>query len=219
MNTSTFNRFLAIVAGGLLALFASTVTAQTCKGYVAITFDDGPTTNTATLINLLKSNGLTPVTWFNKGQNVATYPSLITQERSVGVVQNHSYTHPHLTTLSYSQIYSELSKTNVAIQNTGAPKPTVFRPPFGESNTNVQSAASALGLKLVTWNVDSKDWNGASTAAIVNAANQLQNGQLILMHDGYANTNNAIAQIAANLRAKGLCPGKVDPSTGRAVAP
>jgi peptidoglycan/xylan/chitin deacetylase (PgdA/CDA1 family) len=67
--------------------------------------------------------------------------------------------------------------------------------------------------------MDSQDWNGASTSAIVSAANQLQNGQIILMHDGYTTTNNAIAQIAANLKAKGLCPGKIDPSSGRAVAP
>jgi peptidoglycan/xylan/chitin deacetylase (PgdA/CDA1 family) len=205
--------------GCVLMCWTAIASSQTCKGYVAITFDDGPTTNTSTLINLLKSNGLTPVTWFNKGQNVASYPSLVTQERSVGVVQNHSYTHPHLTTLSYSQIYTELNNTNTKIQSTGAPKPTVFRPPYGEYNTNVQNAASALGLKLVTWNVDSQDWNGASTAAIVNAANQLQNGQIILMHDGYVNTNNAIAQIATNLRNKGLCPGKIDPASGRAVAP
>ena len=71
----------------------------------------------------------------------------------------------------------------------------------------------------MTWDVDSGDWNGASTAAIVSANNQLQNGQVILMHDGIANTDNAIAQIAANLRARNLCPGRIDPTTGHAVAP
>lgn len=198
---------------------SSVSSGTSCKGYVGITFDDGPTSNTATLINQLRQSGLTPVTWFNKGQNVAANGSLVTQERSVGVVQNHSYTHPHLPTLTYQQIYDELNRTNQAITATGAPKPSILRPPYGETNTNVQQAAQALGLRVVTWDVDSQDWNGASTAAIVNAANQLQNGQIILMHDGYTTTNNAIAQIAANLRTKGLCPGKIDPSTGRAVAP
>jgi hypothetical protein len=86
-------------------------------------------------------------------------------------------------------------------------------------NSTIRSAAQSLGLFAMTWDVDSGDWNGASTSAIVAANNQLQNGQVILMHDGYANTNNAIAQIAANLRARNLCPGRIDPSTGRAVAP
>ncbi len=198
---------------------SSSAPSGNCNGYVGITFDDGPTSNTATLIAQLKQNGLTPVTWFNKGQNVASNGSMLAQERTVGVVQNHSYTHPHLTTLTYQQIYDELNKTSQAIVATGAPKPTVFRPPYGESNANVQQASTALGMKLVTWDVDSQDWNGASTASIVAANNKLTNGQIILMHDGYTTTNNAIAQIAANLKAKGLCPGKIDPNTGRAVAP
>ena len=193
--------------------------AACSAGYVGITFDDGPTSNTSTLINLLKQNNLTPVTWFNWGQHVTNNPSLLSQERSVGVVQNHSYTHPHMANYSYDQAYNELKKTSQAIQSAGAPNPTLFRPPYGESNTSVQKAAQALGMRVITWNVDSKDWNGASTSAIVSANNQLQNGQVILMHDGYTNTNNAISQIAANLKSKGLCPGKIDPSTGRAVAP
>jgi peptidoglycan-N-acetylglucosamine deacetylase len=76
---------------------SSSSAGSACKGYVGITFDDGPTSNTTTLVNQLKANNLVPVTWFNKGQSVASNASLVALERSVGVVQNHSYTHPHLT--------------------------------------------------------------------------------------------------------------------------
>ena len=191
-----------------------------CSGYVGITFDDGPGSNSNTLINLLKQNNLTPVTWFVQGNYVAANTNLIQNLLSVGEIQNHSYTHPHLTTMSYQQIYDELNRTTQAIQNAGAPRPTLFRPPYGETNSSVQQAAQALGMRVITWDVDSQDWNGASASAIANAANQLQNGQVILMHDAsYNNTNAAIAQIATNLRAKGLCPGRIDPATGRAVAP
>ncbi len=76
-----------------------------------------------------------------------------------------------------------------------------------------------LGLTEVLWDVDSQDWNGASTAQIVQAAGRLQNGQVILMHDQYATTLNAIPQIAANLRSRNLCAGMISPATGRAVAP
>lgn len=191
-----------------------------CSGYVGITFDDGPNSNTSALIALLKQHNLTPVTWFNQGNNVASNSALVAQERTVGDVQNHSYTHSHMTSWTQSQVADELNRTNQAIQNAGAPKPTLFRPPYGEVNSTIQAAASAAGLRVVTWDVDSQDWNGASASAIVNAVNQLQNGQVILMHDGsYTNTNSAIAQIASTLRNKGLCPGRIDPATGRAVAP
>jgi peptidoglycan/xylan/chitin deacetylase (PgdA/CDA1 family) len=194
--------------------------SSSCKGYVGISFDDGPGSNTTALISALKSAGLTPVTFFNIGQNVAANSSLVAQEKAVGEVQNHSYTHQHMTSWSQSQVYDELNRTNQAIQNAGAPKPTLFRLPYGESSSAIQAAASQAGVRAMTWDVDSQDWNGASTSAIVNAANQLQNGQVILMHDAYPNTTNqAISQIAANLKSKGLCPGRIDPSTGKAVAP
>lgn len=207
--------------GGTNSSVASSAgSTASCAGYVGITFDDGPGANTTTLVNLLKQNNLTPVTWFVQGNYVAANSNLMSQLLSVGEVQNHSYTHPHLINLGYQQIYDELNRTNQAIQNAGAPKPTLFRPPYGEVNTNVNQAAQALGLRVITWNVDSQDWNGASATAIANATNQLQNGQVILMHDAnYNNTNAAIAQIASNLRAKGLCPGRIDAATGRAVAP
>ncbi|HKU89979.1 MAG TPA: polysaccharide deacetylase family protein [Steroidobacteraceae bacterium] len=212
------SRFATAAVVGALAFHSSTA-ASACNGYVGITFDDGPTSNTATLVNLLKQNSLTPVTWFNWGQRVSGNPSLIAQELTVGEVQNHSNTHPHMLGYSSQQVINELSAANQAIQNAGAPKPRLYRAPYGELNSTIRSAAQSLGLFAMTWDVDSGDWNGASTSAIVAANNQLQNGQVILMHDGYANTNNAIAQIAANLRARNLCPGRIDPSTGRAVAP
>ncbi|KUI98205.1 glycoside hydrolase family 11 protein [Vibrio sp. MEBiC08052] len=190
-----------------------------CNGYVGITFDDGPTSNTATLVNLLKQNNLKPVTWFVWGQRASNNPSLISRMKEVGEPQNHSYTHPHMTGFSYQQVINELSRTNQAIQNAGAPAPTLYRPPYGEVNSTIQQAAQNLGMRVITWDVDSQDWNNASTSAIVNAANRLQNGQVILMHDGYSNTNNAVAQIARNLKAKGLCPGRIDPYSGKAVAP
>lgn len=121
---------------------------------------------------------------------------------------------------SYQQVRDELASTNQAIVNAGGATPTLFRPPYGETNSTINQAAQDLGLRVITWDVDSRDWDGASASAIANSANQLQNGQVILMHDAsYNNTNGAISQFAANLRARGLCAGKIDPSTGRAVAP
>jgi len=214
-------RSLSTVTAALVGVVVlhSTTASAACNGYVGITFDDGPTSNTSTLINLLKQNSLTPVTWFNWGQHVSSNPSLIPQELTVGEVQNHSNTHPHMSGFTSQQVINELSAANQAIQSAGAPKPTLYRAPYGELNTTIRQAAQSLGLFAMTWDVDSGDWNGASTAAIVAANNQLQNGQVILMHDGIANTNNAIAQIAANLRARNLCPGRIDPATGHAVAP
>jgi peptidoglycan/xylan/chitin deacetylase (PgdA/CDA1 family) len=200
---------------------AQAAPAATCQnGYVGLTYDDGPNPgNTNTLLTALRNNNLR-ATMFNTGQNAAANPGLVAAQVNAGMwVANHSYTHPHMLTLSQAQMSSELSRTQSAIQNAGGGTPRVFRPPYGETNATLQSAASALGLRTVTWDVDSQDWNGASTAAIVQAAGRLTNGQLILMHDQYATTVAAIPQIAAGLNSRGLCAGTISPTTGRAVAP
>jgi len=212
----------ALLAGaGAVALIPPAQAAASCaNGYVGLTYDDGPNPSTTTsLLNTLRSNGLR-ATMFNTGQNAAANPGLVAAQVSAGMwVANHSYTHPHMLTLSQSAMSSELSRTQTAIRNAGGGTPTIFRPPYGETNATLQSAASALGLRTVTWDVDSQDWNGASTAQIVQAASRLTNGQLILMHDNYQTTIAAIPQIAAGLAQRGLCAGTISPSTGRAVAP
>ncbi|WP_306210297.1 polysaccharide deacetylase family protein [Actinoplanes sp. RD1] len=195
--------------------------ADSCpNGYVGLTFDDGPNpSNTTTLLNTLRQNNVR-ATLFNTGQNAAANPSLVAAEAAAGMwIANHSYTHPHMLTLSAANMSSELSRTQSAIQAAGGGTPRIFRPPYGETNATLEAAASALGLRTVTWQVDSQDWNGASTAQIVQAASRLTDGQLILMHDQYATTIAAIPQIVAGLTSRGLCAGMISPTTGRAVAP
>jgi peptidoglycan-N-acetylglucosamine deacetylase len=216
----------ALVLGAVAATLAvatppAAQAAASCSGgYVGLTFDDGPNpSNTNTLLSTLRNNNVR-ATLFNIGQNAAANPGLVAAETAAGMwVANHSYTHPHMLNLSQAQMSSELSRTQSAIQSGGGGTPRLFRPPYGETNATLQSAASALGLRTVTWDVDSQDWNGASTAQIVQAASRLTNGQLILMHDQYATTIAAIPQIVAGLSSRGLCAGMISPSTGRAVAP
>jgi endo-1,4-beta-xylanase len=157
---------------------------------------------------------------FNIGQRVQQNPGAAQSQISAGMwVGNHSWTHPHLTQLSQSQMQSELSQTQNAIRSATGTTPRLFRPPYGETNSTLRAVEASLGLTEVIWDVDSQDWSGASTAAIVQAAGRLTNGQVILMHDGIQNTINAIPQIMANLNSRNLCPGMISPTTGRAVAP
>jgi peptidoglycan/xylan/chitin deacetylase (PgdA/CDA1 family) len=194
--------------------------AATCNGYVGITFDDGPSNDhTPGLLNALRQNGMR-ATLFNEGQFAAAYPAQVQAEVNAGMwIGNHSYTHPHLIQESQAQIDSELSRTQQAIANAGGGTPKLFRPPYGETNGTLQSVEAKYGLTQIIWDVDSQDWNGASTDAIVQANARLTNGQIILMHEWPANTLAAIPRIAQGLAARGLCAGMISPQTGRAVAP
>ena len=211
----------AVVALAAMAVTGAAAPAQAaaCNGYVGLTFDDGPSGNTPALLNALRQNGLR-ATMFNTGQNAAANPGQVAAQVGAGMwVGNHSYTHPHMTQLGATQIESEISRTQQAIANAGGGTPRLFRPPYGETNSTVQSIASRYGLTQIIWNVDSQDWNNASVDAIVAAAGRLTNGQVILMHDWPANTRAAIPRIAQTLASKSLCAGMISPQTGRAVAP
>ncbi|MEU8802206.1 polysaccharide deacetylase family protein [Spirillospora sp. NPDC048819] len=193
--------------------------ADCSAGYVGLTFDDGPTGQTAALLSALQQNGLR-ATMFNTGQNAQNNPSLVNAQKSAGMwIANHSWSHPHLTQMPQSQVLSELQRTQQTLQQITGTAPRLFRPPYGETNSTVRAVEQQLGLTEVLWDVDSQDWNGASTAQIVQRAGSLQNGQVILMHDGYSTTIAAVPQIAANLASRNLCAGMISAATGRAVAP
>ncbi|MGR3870026.1 polysaccharide deacetylase family protein [Streptomyces graminifolii] len=211
---------VALAAAGTLAVgTAAPAQAATCSGYVGLTFDDGPSGNTPTLLNTLKQNGLR-ATMFNEGQYAASYPAQVKAQVDAGMwVGNHSYTHPHLTQQTQATVDSEISRTQQAIASAGGGTPKLFRPPYGETNATVKAVEAKYGLTEIIWDVDSQDWNGASTDAIVAAAGRLTNGQIILMHDWPANTVAAIPRIAQGLAARNLCAGMISPTTGRAVAP
>lgn len=219
-------RRLLLLAAAALAVVtplaghtAAPARAAACNGYVGLTYDDGPSTNTTALLNALTRNGLR-ATMFNEGQYAAGNPVLVRAQVNAGMwVGNHSYTHPHLTQLGQSQVDSEISRTQQAIAGAGGGTPVLFRPPYGETNATVKAVAARYGLTQIIWDVDSQDWNGASTNAIVQAAARLTNGQVILMHDWSANTLAAVPRIAQGLTGRGLCAGKISPATGRAVAP
>jgi peptidoglycan/xylan/chitin deacetylase (PgdA/CDA1 family) len=215
---------IAVVAGlvgAAMAVLPGAASAAACSaGYVGLTYDDGPNGGTTTqLLNALRSSGVR-ATFFNVGTKVQQNPTLTRSQVNAGMwVGNHSWTHPHLTQMSAAQINSELSQTQQALRNATGQTPRLFRPPYGETNATVRSVEAQLGLTEVLWTVDSRDWAGASTSQIVQAANNLQPGGVILMHDGYQTTINAVPQIVANLNNRNLCAGMISPTTGRAVAP
>ena len=176
------------------------------NGNVYLTFDDGPNnSNSQTLINTLKNNGVNQATFFIWGNRISSNQTGWNAYLNSGFsLQNHSWTHSHMTSWSYQQVYNDLQQCSQAIQNAGKTKPTVVRLPYLENNSTIQSACSALGLTPVQPSVDTQDWNGANTQSIINACNNLQAGGNPLMHDAYSTTNAAVPTIIQNLKNRGL---------------
>ena len=60
----------------------------------------------------------------------------------------HTWSHPHLATLTDQQIYAELSWGIYAIHAAIGQTPKLFRPPYGSINDNVRRVAAQLGLTV-----------------------------------------------------------------------
>jgi peptidoglycan/xylan/chitin deacetylase (PgdA/CDA1 family) len=85
------------------------------------------------------------------------------------MVASHTWAHKDLATLSSSQITSEMSRVDQALERIIGVKPAFVRPPYGSYNNLVRQVAHTRGQKLVTWDFDSGDSTG-STPAQSNAA-------------------------------------------------
>lgn len=177
---------------------------------VALTFDDGPSQYTAQVLAILQQYGV-KATFFSIGQNIVQFPRTLQEDLAAGnAVGNHTYTHPHLTTLSYADIYQELSKTQNAIHQATGIRVPLFRPPYGEYNTDVLTAAGQLGLTVILWSAVANDWDTPQPAPDVIASRILSaasNGAIFLLHEGGGNRANTIAAlptIITGLHARGL---------------
>jgi peptidoglycan/xylan/chitin deacetylase (PgdA/CDA1 family) len=187
-------------------------TSQPAAGIVRLTFDDGPVrANTPRILNVL-SNYRVKATFFVIGQRVRRHPRLVKREYREGhSVQNHTYTHPDLTTLGPVETRRELRATNRAIIAAGVPRPYRFRPPYGHTNARVRSVGASLGLVQTLWSVDPHDWANPPPSVICRrVASNVRPGSIVLLHDGTGtNTVEALPCIIKRLRAQGYGFGKL----------
>ncbi|MFI0483294.1 polysaccharide deacetylase family protein [Actinomadura sp. 9N215] len=216
----------ALAAGLLVAATPSAHAAPSpgdgeCEaGYVGLTFDDGPTPEyTVPLLSALRDNGVR-ATLFNIGEKAEKNEPLVAAEKEAGMwIANHSWSHPQLTKLPEDEIRTELERTQDLLKKITGTAPALFRPPYGNTDATVKSVAAGLGLAEIIWDVDTRDWSGKSAEEIVEEAVTVQSGEVILMHDGYPATIEAIPAIVENLRSRDLCAGTISPITGKAVKP
>jgi peptidoglycan/xylan/chitin deacetylase (PgdA/CDA1 family) len=128
---------------------------------VWLTFDDGPHPSQTDRILKILDNSKIKATFFVIGENAKNHKRLVKKAFDAGHrIGNHSYTHPHLSKLTEAQIRDEIKKTEDVIADYLG-KAKIFRPPYGDHNAVVDRVVAALGYRLVTWSVDTLDWDKA----------------------------------------------------------
>jgi peptidoglycan/xylan/chitin deacetylase (PgdA/CDA1 family) len=152
---------------------------------VALTFDDGPKpVQTGRILDALEDNNVV-ATFFDLGSLVEAHPETVQREVALGCeVGSHSYSHKNFNTLSAEAIAQDVAKTAKAFQSAVGMEPTLFRPPYGNCNDFVKAN---MPLAMVTWSVDTLDWQSKDPDAIMNVIRNEGNldGKVILMHGIY----------------------------------
>ena len=82
-------------------------------------------------------------------------------------IASHTWSHKDLTGQAASGIQTEVTRLETALKKILGIKPKWLRPPYGGQNSNVLSTLRGYNYKVVTWNLDSEDWNGMFTAFYV----------------------------------------------------
>jgi peptidoglycan-N-acetylglucosamine deacetylase len=181
---------------------------------VALTFDDGPGRSTAAILAILARYQV-PATFFNIGAAMATRPRLVREEVQDGYAMgNHTWDHPHMTTLSAPRQDTELSRASAEQQTIADTVPCAFRPPYGQYDAATLRLARQSRMSVWLWSVDTLDWmaDGSSSSYWVQRIIRLaeQGGALshpiLLMHDpreGNPATVRALPAIIGFFRSHG----------------
>lgn len=174
----------------------------------ALTFDDGPSRNTPQLLEMLKAYNI-PATFFLLGSQIQYFPELVRQMQAEGhEIGNHSWTHPNLKALSADAQAHEIEHTDELLRSLGV-TPLYMRPPYGSFDERTVRIADKMGISVVLWSLDSKDWKHLppdyarliSTRGTIYEPGALRG--IFLFHDTHKTTVDDLPRIVANLRAGG----------------
>lgn len=168
---------------------------------VALTFDDGPSRYTKDIIDALKSNNVN-ATFFVLGNKIEIYKDIIRESIKNGnEIGNHSYNHKWLSKLSTNELLDQINKTQDILKETVNYTPTCFRPTYGSVNNKIRKS---INLSITLWTIDTKDWKINSVDRIVERAiKDIEDGDIILMHDIFQRSSEALKKIIPRLKEQG----------------
>jgi peptidoglycan/xylan/chitin deacetylase (PgdA/CDA1 family) len=178
---------------------------QRDKPQIAITFDDGPNDHTTGVLDILKEEKAT-ATFFCIGSKIKGNESTLKRINEEGhLIGNHSFDHKTTFPLqSAKNITDEMIQCQRAIKSAIGRKPLLFRPPFGVTDPMIASALRHTGLYSIGWSVRTYDTVVSSPEKLLQKADKVKNGDIILFHEAGIQTAAILSQFIKNVKAKGF---------------
>lgn len=171
------------------------------KKMIALTFDDGPNYNTSKIIDVLNKYDI-KATFFVLGSRAINNKDILKKMADSGMeIGNHTYNHLLLTKYDENKIRSEIEDTSEVIYSATKKRPKLLRPSYGSVNNKIKKVAN---MPIIIWDIDTLDWKYHNSKRITSrVVNKVRDGDIILMHDIYSASLNALSNIIPILHDNG----------------
>lgn len=162
---------------------------------VSLTFDDGPHRKcTDKIVDILEKYDVKS-TFFEHGKRVKRRPEIARRVYEAGhEIGNHSYRHKKFINVPVETVLKDLAKADEVFKAIGIPVPSLFRPPAGETSVVMKCC---LEKAIIKWSLDTRDWESRNVKEIIEKVQEPDDlsGHIILMHDAFESTVNAVNEI------------------------
>ena len=180
---------------------------QTDKKQISISFDAAwGADDTIQILDVLDKHNV-KTTFFMTGGWVSTYPDMVKEIYSRGHdLGNHSENHKQMSKLDTASQKEEIMSVHQKIEELTGYNCFLFRPPYGDYNSELINTIYGCNHYPVQWDVDSLDWKDYGVENIIKTITThkaLGNGSIILMHNGAKFTADALDTVLTNLEQQG----------------
>lgn len=155
---------------------------------IALTFDDGPTENTAAILKKLDELNVV-ATFFVCGNNIEERTEDAKSIVDAGhVLGNHSFSHQRMLLKSYDFYKNEIDKTNELIRSIGYEREIFFRPPYCKKLFGLPYYLDGIGIVTVTWDLEPETvlgFNAKSEDIAQYVIDNIESGSIVLLHPMY----------------------------------
>lgn len=168
------------------------------KPMVCLTFDDGPSEQTRIILDCLEEYNA-HATFFVVGCNITEYNGdILNRAASLGCeIGSHTYNHTDLSKASAETIAQEVSDTDEKVYEHIGRYPYWLRPPYGAFD---DESRLLIDKPQAFWSIDTLDWSTRNTYSTVSTIlNNVEDGDIILMHDLYEATTAAALEVIPQL--------------------
>lgn len=180
---------------------------ETDEKKVALSFDAAwGNEDTQRILEILAKHNI-HVTFFATGGWVESYPDDVKAILDAGHdLGNHSENHKNMSQLSNDEKEQEIMKVHDKVKNLTGYEMFLFRPPYGDYDNDVIKTATKCGYYPIQWDVDSLDWKDYGVDSIISTVctnKHLENGSIILCHNGAKYTADALDTLITNIKGQG----------------